>query len=186
MDLARHLPTMSAVGALDFMLHNKLATLEELAEIAARCHNWPRIGAARHALALADERSESVLESISRLTIPRLGLPRPRPQVRIYDEHGVFRGRTDFYWDDFDVFGEADGAMKYADPDDDGVLLDEKVRQEGIERLGLTGVRWGWSQATRHTDELRRRVLWGFERARYLRASGFPRRWSVSPRLNRR
>jgi hypothetical protein len=177
-DLARHVPTVSAVVALDYLLHEQLTTWDELAQTAAECHNWPGIGAVRHALALADGRSESVLESISRLTIARLGLPKPRPQVRVYDEHGIFRGRTDFFWDDFDVFGEADGALKYEE--EDTALLEEKERQEGIERLGLTAVRWGWSHATRNTDELRRRVLWGFERARYLKASGFPRRWSVS------
>jgi hypothetical protein len=68
--------------------------------------------------------------------------------------------------------------LKYQD--EDTALVEEKERQEGIERLGLTAVRWGWLHATRNTDELLRRVLWGFERARYLKASGFPRRWSAS------
>jgi hypothetical protein len=178
-DLARHLPLAGAVVALDFALHEGLTTRAELTELIARYGNWPKVRRARRALALADERSESVLESVSRLVMIKLRIPAPRPQARVYDVAGVLCGRVDFYWDEFGVFGEADGRLKY----DNGVdtLFEEKGRQEDLEDLGLVAVRWGWKHATRQVHTLGRRLEHGFERGRRLRAAGSPRLWSVQP-----
>lgn len=177
-DLARHLPIAAGVVALDYALHVELTAWDELDEWLRACRNWPKIRQARRALGLADGRSESVLESVSRLVIMRLGLPKPEPQAQIRDLAGVLCGRVDFYWDEYGVFGEADGRLKYTDGD---VLFAEKQRQEAIEDLSLIGVRWGWMDATRQTAALRARLLRGFERGTRLRHAGFPRLWSVQP-----
>jgi Transcriptional regulator, AbiEi antitoxin len=178
-DLARHLRLYPAVVALDFALHENLTNRAELADMIARYSNWPRVRRARRALALADERSESVLESVSRLVMIRLRIPTPRPQARVYDAAGELCGRVDFYWDEFGVFGEADGRLKYETGAD--TLFNEKVRQEDLEDLGLVAVRWGWKHATRQVQVLARRLEHGFERGRRLRVAGSPRLWSVRP-----
>ena len=98
--------------------------------------------------------------------------------IGIFDVAGIFRGRCDFYWDEFGVVGEADGRDKYDGRD---VLWDEKERQEDLERLGIVVVRWGWTVATRRAQELRRRLTDGFERGRLRDRSGSPRKWSIRP-----
>jgi hypothetical protein len=180
-DLARHLPLYAGVVALDFALHEKLTSRAELDEMIELCGNWPKIRRARRALALADERTESVLESVSRLVMLRLNIPAPRPQARVYNAAGVFRGRVDFYWEEFGVFGEADGRLKYKGDDDS--LIVEKDRQDELEDLGLVAVRWGWQHATRQVNVLARRLQHGFERGLRLRAAGSPRLWSAPPEV---
>ena len=173
-DVARHVPTIAGVVTADEALHKELAAADEIAEVLAMCRSWPRIGRARTVVRLADGRSESPLESYSRLVILRLGLPSPRLQVAIYVD-GWFAGRVDFYWDDVGVAGEADGRSKY---DGRQVLTAEKVRQEQMEDPGVVFARWGWLE-TRQPQLLQRRLLRAFDRGRRRDRSGFPRQWSV-------
>ena len=93
---------------------------------------------------LLDPRSESAIESVSRLRLGSTTLPAPEPQVEIFDRNGVFLGRLDFYWDEFGVGGEVDRKMKYQDKPGE-VLWLEKKRQEPMEDRGLVFVRWGRS-----------------------------------------
>ncbi len=177
-DLARHLPFTAGVAALDHVLNRRLATADDIDDVLCACWNWPGIRRARHVAAAADGRAESPLESVSRLVFARLGLPAADLQPRIFDARQIFCGRCDFYWDDFGVVGEADGRDKY---DGREVLWEEKERQEGLERLGIVVVRWGWTVATKRTQELRNRLGDGFERGRQRDRSGLPRKWSVRP-----
>lgn len=175
-DVARRSPDATAVAAIDAALFRKMASPSNLNEVVRRCWNWPGIGRALRALRQSDGRAESALESVSRLTIVRLGLPLPDLQPVILDQRGYPAGRLDFYWDEFGVAGEADGRLKYTDRD---VLASEKDRQELMEDHALVFVRWGWSQATRDTMLLKARLLSGFDRGRRRDRSGFPRLWSV-------
>jgi hypothetical protein len=176
-DLARTLPIAASVVTADAALHAGLVTAEQLRAVLARCSLWPGVRRAVRAIALADAAAESPLESVSRLVIVhRLALPVPHPQAIVRDEYGVVVGRCDFYWDEFGVFGEADGRSKYDDRD---VLTDEKTRHEELEDLGLEGVRWRWRDVRSDQARLRRRILNAFERGRRRDASSFPRRWSV-------
>jgi hypothetical protein len=175
-DLARHLRFAAGVAALDDVLHRRLATLDEIHDVLRACWNWPGIRRAHRVVAAADGRAESPLESVSRLVIARLRLPRPEPQRVITSLDGLILGRGDFYWDEFGVVGEADGRSKYDDRD---VLWDEKRRQEDFECTGLVVTRWGWDDATIRPRLLRARLIDAFERGRLRDRSGFPRRWSV-------
>jgi hypothetical protein len=125
---------------------------------------------------LSDGRSESPLESISRLVLAWLGLPKPDLQPVILDQYGRPLGRLDFYWDEFGVAGEADGRSKYVSR---AVLTAEKERQELLEDCGLVFVRWGWDAPTSLPHLLKARVEAGFERGLARDRSGFPRLWSV-------
>jgi hypothetical protein len=175
LDVARSRPVSEAVAVLDAVLQRGLATSAELDAVALRCWNWPGIGRAQRALRLIDPLAESPLESLSRLLFGNLRLPRPSTQVTIRSG-GMFVGRTDFYWDEFGVVGEADGRSKY---DSRQVLVDEKARQEALENLGLIVVRWGWDDVTKRPRALKARLEAAFERG-YLRdRSGLPRLWSL-------
>ena len=175
-DLARHRPLSTAVAATDAALHHELMTADQLDDVLRFCWNWPRIRRAQLARRLADGRAESPLESVSRLILPRLGLPAPQIQTHIFDRYGRLLGRADFYWDEFGVVGEADGRSKY---DERRVLTDEKDRQEDFENLALVVVRWGWDHARALQHVLRARIEGGFERGRLRDRSGFPRLWTL-------
>ena len=183
-DLGRDFPLRTAVVALDYALHKKLVDLDMLERVVLECWNWPGIRRARRALDLADARSESPLESISRLAIGRMPFPAPVPQQPIGDRMRRFVGRTDFGWADLGVVGEADGLTKYrpdaARPGEENpVLVAEKKRQESLEQLGLVVVRWAWSDVTQQPQQLQARIAGAFVRAGALRRSGLPPLWSV-------
>jgi len=164
------------VAVIDAALHRRMTTRAELEDVLRFCWNWPKIRRAQRALALADERAESPLESISRLVIPRLGMPAPEPQRRIYDTRGRFVGRGDFYWDELGMVGEADGELKYRNED---AFPEEKVRQEAFEDLNLVVVRWGWDHAWRRHDLFRRKLELACQRAERRNRSGLPRLWTL-------
>lgn len=112
----------------------------DLDRVLADCAGWPGIRAARTALAFADRRAESPLESVGRVRAYEYGLPAPELQVVISD--GTDSCRVDMYWEEFEVIGEADGLLKYATPED---LRKEKLRQEWLESLGRTVVRYTYA-----------------------------------------
>ncbi|TAM89010.1 MAG: hypothetical protein EPN43_07620 [Jatrophihabitans sp.] len=174
-DLARTVPAAAAVVAADNALQRRLTTPLEIVEVVDACARWPGIRRARAALRQVDGRSESPLESLSRLVVARLDLPRPQLQVRIRDARGWVVARTDFYWDDVGAAGEADGRAKYTDRE---VLTREKRRQEELEDLGVSIARWGWLD-TRTPELLAARVRNARERGRRRDASGFSRGWEV-------
>jgi hypothetical protein len=175
-DVGRHRPQATAVAAIDAALNSERVTMDALDDVLRFCWNWPRVARAHRAVRLSDARSESPLESISRLVIGRMRLPVAALQTNIFDEHGRLVGRADFYWDEFGVVGEADGRSKY---DDRGVLIMEKQRQEVFEDLGLVVVRWGWSDAAYRPHLVRAKLERGFERGSRRDRSGFPRLWTL-------
>lgn len=176
-DLAREHGVVSGVIALDYALHEGLIDYDTLECELGRCTRWPGVLAAREAIARTDPLSESVLESRSRLKLADFGLPDPTMQVSIATAAGRFVGRVDFYWDEFGVVGEADGDVKY-DGHDPRPLLQEKRRQEELERLGLGVVRWGTSDLADFAQvaaRLRRTL------ARYASGPLAQRDWTIRP-----
>lgn len=174
LDLARDYSLRTSVPALDFVLHEGLVSPDELLDVLDFCRGWPRVTRARRALELCDSRSESPLESISRLIIPELGLPSPEPQVIIRDLDGRFVARTDLYWDQFGVVGEADGRGKYVDGE---IVFAEKDRHEDLDDLHLEITRWGWQRVWFEPALLRQRISAAFERGAERDRSGVPRLW---------
>ena len=67
----------------------------------------------------------------------------PELQASVFTESGRWLARCDFYWDEFGVVGEADGLDKYRAGFD--AVRAEKLRQERLEMVGLTVVRWGFA-----------------------------------------
>lgn len=106
------------------------------------------------ALPHVDGRRESPLESWSHAHFVAWSLPLPIPQVDVYDADGLI-GRVDFDWSDAGVVGEADGRLKYTEPE---ALFAEKRREDRLRATGRTVIRWSWEDLARHPDALRRRL----------------------------
>lgn len=151
-DVARTGSFVTALCAADHALRHGLCTRSQLdeaaADVAPRVRGRP---VAALVVALADARSMSPGESLSRAQMYLLGLPRPELQVEVEDADGLV-GFTDFGWPG--VHGEFDGRTKYgldrlppgADPGE--VLWREKLREDRLRRLGRLA-RWVWADALR-------------------------------------
>lgn len=144
-DLARRLPQLDGLAALDAARHSGAVTAEDLRRVVGYCRRWPGVRRAGALVELSDPACESPLESLSRLFFLSQDIPMPRSQVTI-THRGRFLARSDFWWDAQRVAGEADGMAKYAEAD---VLRAEKVRQERLEQAGLRVVRWTWEDIFR-------------------------------------
>ena len=149
-DLARTGSLARGLAAADHALRHQLCTRSQLmgaaAEVPARVKGRPR---ALLVAELADARSMSPGESLSRATMFRLNLPKPDLQVAVDDIEGLV-GIADFGWPG--VVGEFDGRRKYGvAPDADPtraaeVLWREKRREDRFRRL-VRMARWTWADA---------------------------------------
>ena len=153
-DMARTASREWGLIACDAALRQGLSR-DELA-IALECHPRLRgIVRARTVVELADARSESPAESISRANIAYSGLPAPHLQFEIHDSNGELVARTDFAWPELQLVGEVDGAVKYGELLKPGqsmiaAIMAEKRREESIRQQGFWVVRWDWSIASDH------------------------------------
>lgn len=145
-DLVRILPFPEAVMLADAALR-KGVDRDELLERTASGRGCRM---ARRALEFADARSESAGESLSRVRIHNLGLPAPDLQRNLYDGRGRFIARVDFWWEEFRLAGEFDGAIKYGANLRPGqtpaeAIAQEKDREQQIITTDKYVVRWGWA-----------------------------------------
>lgn len=106
---------------------------ESLAEVASGAG----VAALRQAVALADPRRESPIESLSAGHFYLAGLPTPEFQWPIRTASGWYF--ADFYWEDARLIGEADGAGKYRDPQE---VFREKARQQDLDDDDYRFARW--------------------------------------------
>jgi hypothetical protein len=88
-------------------------------------------------ISLADPCRESAAESLSAGHFMVAGLPTPLYQHPIRTRTGTYF--PDFYWPEYQLIGECDGALKYTDPRD---LVKEKIREDSLRELGNRFVRW--------------------------------------------
>jgi hypothetical protein len=127
---------------------------------------WPGVQQARTAIAFADGRSESALESVSRVAIHLLELPPPELQVKVYLGTTLI-GRVDKLWRQFNTVGEDDGLEKFGDGPQERQESFKAltVRGQGLEDVGLELARWGWDDAfSRSATVLKPRLLRAFAR----------------------
>ena len=144
-DLARRADPIDAVAVADTALAQGLVARAQLRSMLRFQSGWPGSVQAAHMVDFADPRSESPLESRSRVRFHELGIPAPELQAELRDEAGVFVARTDFLWRDHGVIGEADGRSKY-EQGIRNVLWEEKKREDAIRRLGWEVFRWTSSE----------------------------------------
>jgi len=137
------------------LLHLQRTTSEELAAEAITTRYWPRSLITDLVTRLADSRIESVLESRAWYMFWVQHLPRPVPQLEIFDEFGRSLGRVDFAWSEHGVFVEPDGREKYFKYRREGetledFLLREKRREELICQVtGWICIRITWADLAR-------------------------------------
>jgi hypothetical protein len=169
--LLRVLPIALAVAVADAAVRRGVS-VEVLRDRLERQTDRRGRARASAALDLADGRSESVLESLSRVVIAHLGYPDPELQVDISLSSG--RARVDFLWRSERVVGEADGRGKYFG---EGVRTDDAVHAERRREIELRRVvrdvaRWEWAD-----------VVTPGRLDAILRAAGLRRIRPIDPRL---
>lgn len=149
-DLARTGSLATAVAAADHALRHRLCTRDELrSEVDAVTPRVRGRTTARLVEQLADPLSMSPGESLSRVQMFLLNLPKPLLQREVRDSEGLI-GFVDFGWEG--VVGEFDGKVKYrvpagADPDSaTEVLWREKQREDRLRRR-VRVARWTWAVA---------------------------------------
>ena len=169
-DLASTRDVASSIVTADRALHrdrwgdgSPMTTRADLLDVFLWRYPFHGSVRARAVIAEAVESSDSPLESVSRVNMRALGVPRPVLQQRFEDYRGLI-GFSEFYWPEYKLVGEADGRAKYLDPRYrrgrtlEQVLLDEKVRADRLRALGLEVTRWGWEIGV-HKEAVRRHLV---------------------------
>lgn len=106
-DLARHLPTTTAVAHLDDLARATRITKHDLTYLVDRYPGARGNNLARSAIDLMDAGAESPKETRLRLVLIKAGLPRPSTQIRVSD--GEFVAYLDMGWEAPMVGLEYDG-----------------------------------------------------------------------------
>ena len=144
-----------ALTVANSLLHGGRIDMDELNGQTAVTRSWPRSLTTDLVRRLADHRIESVAESRAFYFFWREHLPRPEPQVEVYDEDGRLVGRMDFAWASDGVFAEMDGKLKYLTMRRDGETLDEfllREKRREAQICALTGwvcIRITWEDLAR-------------------------------------
>lgn len=166
-DLARTSSFREGVVVADSALRGQQTTKAELRAVIKACDRWPGIARARQVVEFSDALSESAFESISRVVFRDAGLPPPELQVWVGAD-GIVVGRADFYWREYATIAEADGALKYADPDRAKMQLrrDAELREAGFEVVHFT-----WQELHINPAQVVRSIRAAFARNAVLRAA---------------
>lgn len=131
----------------------------DLEDVLGTMRRWPGITRARWVVAFADGRTESPVESLTRLACHREVQLVPEPQVEVW-RWGVFVARVDLLLRGPLLAIESDGAAKFDGP---GVLPDLVRRQEALRDCGVDVLRTWWDDVFRDTgsfgDRLRQRLV---------------------------
>lgn len=143
-DLAREWPEVDAVAAIDAALLRRLTTRQELAQVLARQASVPGIPRSVRAVALADGRAETWLETWGRLTFDALGLPPFVPQVELWVDGRLLKV-VDGWYAEAALAVEFDGRVKYRRPGfgrtPEEELWREKRTEDLLRSLGVRFVR---------------------------------------------
>lgn len=154
LDLTRVLTHEALVCALDAALHERLVTVagteRSLVERAGR----PGAALLRRALSDADGRSESPLESLSRLLL-RPVLPGLVPQLRVLDEAGRVLARLDLGDEEQQIAVESDGARWHRG---EAALAADRRRERTLVARGWRVEHVTWRDVRRYPEQTRRRI----------------------------
>ncbi|MGI9008285.1 MAG: DUF559 domain-containing protein [Streptosporangiaceae bacterium] len=164
-DLARALPFAAGVVTADSALYLRKTTAGRLQRVLGDCARWPGIAKATQVVEFSHPLAESPLESISRVAFRDGGLRPPALQAWIRGRRGTI-GRVDFLWAEQRTIAEADGAMKYADPDRARLQLrrDTELREAGYEVVHFT-----WRDITARPGHVIAQIEAAFARSAWLR-----------------
>lgn len=110
-DLARHLPLVEAVVALDMAFNRGLVRPTNVKRWIAEHRGAHGLQQLRKAIDLSDPKAESPMETRLRLVLVLNGLPMPVVQASLYDDAGIFIARPDLYYPDAQLVIEYDGTV---------------------------------------------------------------------------
>lgn len=116
LDLACWYPTMVAVPAIDALARATGLKSADLAWPLQRYRGRRGIRRARVSLGLVDAGAQSPRESWLRLVLVRAGLPKPRTQIRVYEDATGMAAYLDMGWEELRVAAEYDGDHHRSDP----------------------------------------------------------------------
>lgn len=175
-DLGRTESLQTAVVAADGALRRALVDGPAVERVLADQPSTSGRPRSIRALRLADGRSESPGETLTRLTLRSPGVPALELQVEIFDERGTLVGRPDLAVTSCGVLLEFDGRGKYtsllrSDQDVTNVVLAEKRREERLTELGWLVIRVTWADLAR-PEVLVQRVVRACRARRRLVAAG--------------
>lgn len=166
--VACHSSLEAGVVTADSALRIDPAIASALADLQPAFAYVPGSRQGRQVIDLADGRSESPGESVTRVQYFRYGIPMPEPQYKVIDVHGVLVATCDFGWDEYRHVAEFDGKVKYerllrpGESSSDCVFREKRredqVRAEGCGR-GMSRFVWHMvmpDTARRSMEELRR------------------------------
>ena len=151
----------SGLVVLDGLVHQKLATVDEVHEAHARFHG-PGSRKLQITVRLVRDGAESAGESLGRHLCWSQHLPAPTLQFEVRDADGVLIGRTDYAWPEFGVLGEFDGLGKYGRlrrPDEsvEQAVVREKRREDLLREItGWLMIRIIWSELYRPVETAHR------------------------------
>jgi hypothetical protein len=159
-DLARTSSFQAGVVVADSALRGKQVSKDELRAVVADCARWPGIRQANLVVEFSDGRSESALESISRVAFRDHGIPAPELQVPVGGDNGVV-GRADFLWRRYGTIGEADGAIKYAVTER---AISQLRRDAALRRAGFQVVHFTWQEIVKTPGQVAASIREAFRR----------------------
>jgi Protein of unknown function (DUF559) len=159
-DLARTSPFQSGVVVADSALRTKQTTKAELKAVIEACARWPGLRRASQVVKFSDGKSESVLESISRVALREQGIPPPELQEWV-GGNGRWLGRVDFLWRRYATIGEADGAVKYASPNQ---AVAQLRRDRDLRAVGFQVVHFTWDEIVRAPHQVAAELRAAFQR----------------------
>ena len=160
-DIALVAPLAGAVTLLDRALASPPARAPHLPPVhrEALLESLLRLGPARgtrrarFAAEFADAQAASPGESLSRVQLHRLRMPKPQLQVSVPKPTGG-HWDVDFGWEEFALFGEFDGYFKYHREDmtrgqaPEDIVWAEKKREDAIRNTTKRSMtRWTWDIA---------------------------------------
>jgi hypothetical protein len=155
-DIARELPVREGVVTVDHALTRGVCRAD-LDAVLTRQRRWPGVRNARTAVALADARSESALESFARVVFAENGLETPILQAQFWDGERWLTDRVDLWWPQFRTIGEADGLEKFeaaTSAERRRLLRRAFERDQRLADLGVELVHFGWEDAVLRPAEL--------------------------------
>lgn len=155
-DIARTAPFARAVGMADAALrgapHRAPVTKDDLLSCLWRSPHPSGRARVLGVIDFADERAETLGESLSRTQFHALGLPRPQLQRVFSDDQGDMA--VDFYFREFDLVAEFDGDKKYLrtrqfhpELSEVEIVLAEKRRENRLRRQVGDVMRVEWREA---------------------------------------
>lgn len=137
-NLARFQRLPNALVPLDSALRSGV-TRDELGSCVVQMAAWPGSARLLQAVAAADARAESALESMARGHCINAQLPLPTLQAEVVARRR--RYRLDLLWANSKVVLEIDGIVKYSDT---AAIVDEKRRHNDLQAAGYTVLRCGF------------------------------------------